>query len=348
MIGAPLHRLTRRLRRDMAGESPTPVAPFARLNESFSRARILVKVFYLCSAYISYLALDELHRVALQAQAWDFLWPVQWLASLQTRPAVDYLALACFLFSLLAFQFEGRRLFRALFAASFLLVAAIVNSFGGTNHLYHAWLWIAIGLIFLPQGSAYPPSRLSKMSYLTTIAACQALLLSFYSLAGLWKTLSGLAALASGHVGNFSPGGLSATLADRMLQTGTSPLLADFVIDHVWLAWPMFLSLIYVQLFAIFVAFRPQLHVLWGYALISFHLGTWLLMEIVFPQHILFLALFFVLSPFRPDRWTLRGILVSLPAFGPLLRRLLPMTAAAALRQNGRPPRIRASSDPAL
>ncbi|MGH6753785.1 MAG: hypothetical protein ACREDP_16630, partial [Bradyrhizobium sp.] len=320
MIGARFHRLFRKLRKDMAGEPGFAGTPFSRLGESFARARVIVKFFYLCSAYISYLALDELHRVAAQAEAWDFLWPVQWLANLPAKPIVDWLALACFLASLLAFQFEERRSFRALFAVAFLLVAAIVNSFGGTNHLYHAWLWIAIGLIFLPQGSAHQPSRLFKMSYLTTIAAYQALLLSFYSLAGIWKTLNGVAALVSGHVGNFSPGGLSATLADRMLQTGTSPLLADYVIDHVWLAWPMFLVLIYVQLFAVFVAFRPQLHVLWGYALIGFHLGTWLLMEIVFPQHVLFLALFFLLSPFRPARWTLRGILVSLPLFGPALR----------------------------
>jgi len=351
MIAPGLHRLTRRLRRDMCGEARAVEAPFARIDAGFSRARVVIKFYYLFSAYISYLAAESMHRLAEQTPEWDFVWPVRWLAALPIETSIDWLTLACFLTSLLAFQFPGQRLFRILFAAAFLCVTALSCSEGGTNHLYHAWLWIAVCLIFLPRISIGKTSRLAKMAYLTTIAACQALLLSFYSLAGMWKTLTGIEALVVGRVGSLSPGGLSATLADRMLQTGTSPLLAHVVIDHVWLAWPMFLALIYVQLFSIFVVFRPHLHVLWGYLLISFHLGTWLLMEIVFPQHVLFLALFFVLSPFRPDRMTPFDILVSLPVFGPAFRRALSPDfglSAAARRAVTVPPRSPASSDPAI
>jgi hypothetical protein len=350
MSAAAFRRLTRRLRRDMSGPMPAIEAPFARLDVAFARARVIVKFYYLFSAYISYLAADSLHRLAEQTSAWDFVWPVRWLAALPIQASIDWLTLAALLTSLLAFQFPGQRAFRALFSLVFLCIAAITCSEGGTNHLYHAWFWISVGLIFLPGEPAGEIPRIVKMSYLTTIAACQALLMSFYSLAGIWKTLTGLEALISGRVGNFSPEGLSETLADRILQTGTSPLLGHIVIDHVWLAWPMFLVLIYVQLFAIFAAFRPQLHLVWGYLLIAFHLGTWLLMEIVFPQHILFLALFFVLSPFRPERPRLQDILLALPLFGGMIGRAMafgarPATAAADPAMP-RPLRSRASSGP--
>jgi hypothetical protein len=351
MIAPGLHRLTRRLRRDMGGEPQAVEMPFARIDAAFSRARIIVKFYYLFSAYISYLAAESLHRMAEQTEEWDFVWPVRWLAALPIETTIDWLTLASFLTSLLAFQFPGQRLFRILFAAAFLCIAALSCSEGGINHPYHAWFWIAVCLIFLPSVSNGKPSRLARMAYLTTIAACQALLMSFCSLAGMWKTLTGIEALVAGRVGSLSPGGLSSTLADRILQTGTSPLLAHAVIDHVWLAWPMFLILIYAQLFAIFVAFRPQLHVVWGYLLIGFHLGTWLLMEIIFPQHVLFLALFFVLSPFRPDRTTPYDILISLPVFGPAFRRVLALgwgLSASARGAVAVPSRSPASSDPAI
>lgn len=85
----------------------------------------------------------------------------------------------------------------------------------------------------------------------------------------------------------------------------------------------MFLGLVYVQLVAVCIAFRPRLHMVWGYALIGFHTGTWLLMEIAFPHHILFLLLFFVLSPFRPRRWTVRDAIGDLPVLGVAFRRIL-------------------------
>lgn len=81
----------------------------------------------------------------------------------------------------------------------------------------------------------------------------------------------------------------------------------------------MFLMLIYMQLVALFVALRPRLHLTWGYGPIVSHIGTWLLMEIDFPVHVL-LGLLFVMSPFRPERWTVREVLCGLPIFGPLFR----------------------------
>ena len=55
-------------------------------------------------------------------------------------------------------------------------------------------------------------------------------------------------------------------------------------------------------------AFIPRLHRALGLVLIGFHLGTGLLMDIYFTAHVLWLALFFVYSPFRMERPRWRGI----------------------------------------
>ena len=130
--------------------------------------------------------------------------------------------------------------------------------------------------------------------------------------AGIW-------AVFKGEDGAFSLQGLTYTLADRMVQTDTDPLLANFFIENYVLAWLAYLAVMYIQFTAIAVAVRPRLHRIWGSLLIMFHLSTWLLMEIIFKEHVLLLVMFFVFSPFRPIEYDLRKILADLPILGRLV-----------------------------
>lgn len=68
------------------------------------------------------------------------------------------------------------------------------------------------------------------MAYLSVIAGTQALIRLFYSFAGFWKFFWGLGPLFQGIEGNFAPRGLALQLANRILETGTVPLLGHFVI----------------------------------------------------------------------------------------------------------------------
>ncbi|MGE3972347.1 MAG: hypothetical protein AB7E78_13450, partial [Porticoccaceae bacterium] len=79
---------------------------------------------------------------------------------------------------------------------------------------------------------------------------------------------------------------------------------------------PIFLALIYIQVVSVIVAFRPRLHLVWGYLQIGFHLGTWLLMEIIFNEHILLLLILLVLSPQRPAFRRFSEFLEDLPFLG--------------------------------
>lgn len=315
--------LLRTLRRSFSGD-PISGEAFRKVDRHFRRARHVVKGYYLLSILFSAAAIAQIHETGLMAQDWDFLWPVSWLSFVEPGPASDWLALAWLAASIAAFQFTGRRVARVLFSVTMLQVAAVANSLGGMNHLYHAWFWVGAVLIFLPDGPGRRSARSTKMTYLSVVAGCQTLLLGFYTLSGFIKFGAGGAAMSDGVTGNFSANVLAETLAHRILQTGTSPLLADIVIDHAWLAQPLFLPLIFVQMVAVIAAFRPRLHRIWGYAIIAFHVGTWVLMEIFFYQHVALLALFLVASPFAPRRTTVREVAADIPIIGPLIN-LLPI-----------------------
>ncbi len=292
--------------------------PFFDLSAQVKDTEWIVIIYYAASIYISAGFIGQINRIVQVTNSWDFLWPLVWVEGLNIPLVLELLSIACFLSSLLALQFRRHLAARGLFSFVFLLAATVTNSLGGINHPYHAWFWVSLVLLFLPNGNPEKFGRASKLSYCTVILAAQALFLLFYSMSGAWKILIGLIDLSNGQPGNFSPGALSWTLANRILQTGTDPILANLFIHNLWLAWPLFIATMYFQLVSVVVAFRPRLHVLWGYLLISFHLGTWLLMEIIFTQHVLLLIILLVLSPQRRAFGSLGGALRDLPFLGPV------------------------------
>ena len=218
--------------------------------------------------------------------------------------------------SVTCFLSPASRFARIGFAISLILCGGIMCSFGGVNHFNHAWLWVAVVLAFLPGGR----SRADQTSYCLTFAAAQGMLLSFYTLAGTWKIIGGLTSLARGVEGNFSPRGLALTFADRMLQTPTAPLLGHWFVDHWWLSLPTFVAVIYMQFVAVAVAYRPRLHVVWGLALLLFHLGTFLFMEIIFTVNVLVILVLLVNSPFQEPGWVRWSTLEQLPLIGRVFR----------------------------
>lgn len=288
----------------------------------FERSRFLVRVFYAFTLFNAYSMMSGTVGRVAKAGHFDPLWPLAWIQETYLRSSAELLVAAFTATSLLAFAMPDVRVFRILVCIFLLEVAAIHNSFGAINHGYHMWFWLSFCLIFLPTIKNGGITRIARLKYLSVVVLAQGTVMFFYSLSGLWKVKLGIYALVAGRSGNFSPEALSYTIADRMLQTGTDPLLGPFFVHNSWLGWPFFLGLIYVQFVSFAVAFRPDLHQTWGYVLILFHFGTWLLMTIPFPMHVFILSLFFVLSPFRPPRFHLVRVAIQLPIIGIPLRRL--------------------------
>lgn len=304
------------IRKSVYGPCYSRGSVFRSLTQSVTNAEWLVKLYYAASVYLSARIIPDTRATVLSTGDWDFLWPLSWVERFDVGFTLSLISIACFLSSLLAFQFHRSILARALFSMLFLLAATVTNSLGGINHPYHSWFWVSVVFIFLPSGNVANFGRSERMSYLTVIRLAQALFLLFYTMTGTWKVVYGVIAAVSGQAGNFSPDALSLTLANRSLQTGTEPLLAPLFIDNPLLAWPIFLALIYIQVVSVIVAFRPRLHLVWGYLQIGFHLGTWLLMEIIFNEHILLLLILLVLSPQSSAFRRLSESLEDLPIVG--------------------------------
>jgi len=311
------YRLGRRFLRSPIRRSPD----YPALRSSYGAARNVVAIYYIASVIVVVNLMMQINPTVANVTAWDFLWPLYWVDPANAVLTLKVLGALCFGASLIACLWHRVRAVRILFSVLFLMACTVPNSFSGINHPYHAWFWVSFLLIFLPSGSGGEPenpSRRHMMAFATSVFTVQMTLFLFYSMSGVWKVFYGIRAVVKGQDGAFSLGGLAYNLADRVLQTNTSPLLVDFVIENYLLAWIGFLGVMYVQATALIAAFRPRLHVLWGALIVLFHLGTWLLMEIIFNFHVLLLAIFFLYSPFRPARFNLRDTLADVPFLGTL------------------------------
>ena len=317
--------MNRRLRRFLAGEVVSAVPNLDRQRHSFDTAYWHVRLYYAFTLYFAYIQMVTVWRIAEHVTAIDPLWPVWWVRDV--RSAGAFILLLFMGAALLGVLLPQYRAVRALVFLAMLESIAYRFSFGAINHSLHFWLWVGFCFCFLPSGNR---TRLratlsTRHRYLLVFWATLALIALFYSLSGFWKVASAIHDIIQGRQHAFSPTALASVSARLMLESGQESLLGPFLVTHPWLGLPANVWMIYVQLAAFIVAFRPALHKLWGVMLIVFHVGTYLLLNINFPLHMLVLTLLFVWSPFAPA-FDWRKTASCLPIFGIWLSRLAILT----------------------
>jgi hypothetical protein len=278
--------------------------------------------YYAASVYLAAALVPKVQELIATTDNWNFVWTLAWVPSGFEAQVIEIMAVLAIVAGLFAVKLYHIFWARLAFFILFLMSASVPNSVGGINHAYHAWIFMSFIFLWLPNARPQDLGREGKMAFATIIRTAQATIFLFYSMAGLVKLAQGISALIVGQTGSLSVGALGYTLADRSLQTGTSPLLIDIVLVNPWIATVFMWGVIYVQCAALIVAFRPTLHVVWASALIAFHIGTWLFMEIIFSEHILLLVILFLL-PYSKFAGV-RRVLHTLPLFGTLFARLLP------------------------
>jgi hypothetical protein len=143
-----------------------------------------------------------------------------------------------------------------------------------------------------------------------------------YSMAGLWKAGGVVEQWIRGEfVTYLHPHGIAYQVAAKMIEDDGASLLGPWLVAHPWTGWLPGIATIYLELFALWVIARPSLHRAWGLGLALFHLGSHLTLGVGFPQNVLWLALFLMLSPFQPDAPHWRTAVGDLPVVGAWLRR---------------------------
>jgi hypothetical protein len=158
-------------------------------------------------------------------------------------------------------------------------------------------------------------------AYLLCVWSLLASFFLTYTISGVWKVAVGLVQAAKLEPNAFSPSALAYHVARRLVETGDSTPLAHVLLRHPAFGWPANLLTLYLETFAIVAAFRPRLHRAWAMGLISFHVGSGLILGIGFYHHVLLLGVLGLASPFAPA-FELRAALLDLPLFGDVWRRL--------------------------
>lgn len=284
---------------------PRPSGPGALLadRERFASARALISAFY---AVLLFLALSHLFswRDILDTTSLTPRWPVFWLRHVELRSGIGAILTGHLASALLGVALPGSRLVRVLVAVSWLEFLALRFSFGGINHGEHLGLLLAIVLIFLPAGwsSSATPTRYVRAATLLVFSGCQAMIMLTYTMSGMWKAGGVVEQLIRGETTYLSPSGLAQQVAAKLLSDDATSVLGPWLIANYWVGPPLMLGAIYLELLALWAVARPSLHRAWGLGLIVMHVSTHLTMGVGFPQNPLWLALFFVASPFRPRR----------------------------------------------
>ena len=314
------HGWLRWLRRNVlqfdAGDRRTP-ADFSR---AAAGVALLVRFYYLFTFFTiaeSFLG----YRGAFRGNPpTDPLWPIQLLMKLTDTgwlANVPFISAASLAVSMLAFIFPRALVWRFGVFLYLFLVGALNNSYGSINHGVHLYLLISFALLFLPPAPAHlgRMPRKAAMTYIMVFWFIQSIVLFCYSLAGFWK-------VQGNHLELFAPDGLIRILLERVMNdTGPVPPLLPLFVSQQYLPQLMFLGIVYTQFFAIFALFRPHLHRPFGMVLVSFHLGSYYLTGVLFPSHIVFLAMFLLFSPLAPARFHFLSLVQSLPLLGIPFRR---------------------------
>lgn len=249
-------------------------------------------------------------------------WPVFWLRWVDMRSGIAAILWLNLLGGLLGIVLPGHRGVRILVFLSWLELLAFRFSFGSINHGDHLGVLLSFVLIFLPAGwRSYPRAeRRVRVATQLVFSGCQAMIMLTYSMSGMWKVGGVVEQLVKGEVSYLAPQGLAQQIAARLLADNTTTVLGPWLIEHYWVGWPLIIGGIYLEFFALWAVPRPSLHQAWGLGLILLHVFSHLTMGISFLQNMLWLALFFVLSPLRPEELSWRSTLRDLPGLGRWLK----------------------------
>lgn len=274
------------------------LSTLARDAKVMERAHTLVSYFYylLPVAAFQFVSNPTLGRVNFAPMGAPLVW-VHWF-DLTYPEVLSIVRLGLLGVALVAPFFHTSRIMRILVCVALWQAHALESSFGDYNHQWYPWLYTAFLFIFLPtqhkkKGTSFEENR----TYLLYVFAAQMTFALIYMLAGTHKVIYSFIQSAAGEVGGLSPTGLSYQVADWVPKLGAEAAYADLVVSTPEFAFPAYLALILVQIAAPLAVLYPSTQRAWAVCIVAFHIGTYLIMGIQFPQWILLVPLLFFHAP---------------------------------------------------
>lgn len=288
--------------------------------EKFRYVQLIICAFY------SFIFFQSLTSFSNKANFFDWIitdpiWPIYWLNYVNTKLGIRIILWLRLVGGLVAVTNSNLRISRVFIFISLIEFYALKNTFGKVSHSNHLTMIICLILVFLPNNwnkIKYPQKKIWHGT-INTFIFSQVFIMLTYSLSGIGKILGGIYQISLGEVHVFHPYALALHISDVLYHTNQENYFGALLVKHYYLGWPLMIGAIYLQLFSFFITYRPSLHRYWGISLILFHVGAYLTMGIYFWDNCYILAIFFIHSPFRPQKTDLNTVLLDLPLFGFLL-----------------------------
>ena len=305
-------RITRSTRRLVLHFDPSDRRTPSDLSQAAFKFLQLTRVYHLITVYV---ILNRRSSSWFKSTPTDSLWPIDLVTELTGGYVLanisTTIALCASAMAILAASFPRMLIWRLGVFLYFFYFNALVNSYGFPAYDMRVYVYTSFALLFLPS-----ISNTRKMSHRNVLACLavfwltQSLLLVKYVLSGFWKIWdSGMEI--------FAIDGMTRILISRALSDDLDiPLLLPVVAPHAGMTQLMYLIIIYVEISAIFIVFRPHLHRPLGIVLLLLHWATDWTLNVKFPNSLLIVGLFLVLSPMAPKRFSLSGFIQSLPVIG--------------------------------
>ncbi len=291
---------------------------FAADDAVMEKARTLVSYFYYLAPFGAFLFFTGMWATK---QNFDPIWPLWWVQQFDlsyeaTYNIVRFAFVICTLIGVLAHPY---RIGRLLVFFAFWQAHALESSFGGPNHQWYLWVYVAAFFVFLPNlWHQHDASRDTRRTFLLYVWAAQAIMMLMYTMAGFHKLLGTAMQYLAGEIHGFSMHAFAYQIADWIPKLQREAVLAPFIIAHPEWGWFPYLAIQFIQFFSLWVMVRMSLQKVWAVLLLVFHIGTFMVMGIEFNPLLILVIVMFFHSPFLGDQ-SIKRLLYDLPVVGQLL-----------------------------
>lgn len=289
----------------------------------FVRALWYVPVFYFFMEFMAVNQLAAIEAVESTQLAWS--WIISWLWLVPQGPENASLIFLLMLFAGLtigAISYQ-RRISRIIVFLVILQFQSFRIALVGSEHEFYIPLFVSFVYIFLPDVWRTTPSLATRKKFLVLYWGAMGYVASVYFMSGAIKVIGAAAQISDGLVSYFSFDAAALYVASILNLFDRTSVLGPFIVDHPLLGWCGLMLMLYVLLGSLWALFVPELHRLWGFGLVLFHISTLLAINIVFYHFPFFAALFFIGSPFAPVKSHWRDVVRKLPLFGLIISRFV-------------------------
>lgn len=198
-----------------------------------------------------------------------------------------------FVILFLIFFIPENRLLRILFFIFFFLINALNNSFGKISHGLHLSLMLAFFFALIPSNKTSD----YKIKGILMFATAQFFLLMAYSLTGFWKLFWGVIETFTKEVSLFSPLSLRNTLIYQF-EVAEPTVIGTWFLENYVLGYVFYLFAVGIELFALLIFFKANMHKIWGVLILSLHIGIELIVGVSSFAIFYTVCIMLVISPF--------------------------------------------------